>query len=602
MYKSLYKIDSKPFELRPDPAFLWLGEKYKEVLSTLRYGILQNKGFLLLTGSGGMGKTTLINSLVEGLAEDVECAVIADPRMERVDFYNEIAEGFGMNTLFSSKVQFLIQFSHFLHKAHDDGKKVLLLIDDCHLLSQEMLEELRLLSNIEKAEAKLINIFFIGEPQFNEMLIRQRNRAVRQRLTLNAKLMPLNVNETGDYIQHRLCVAGGAEKLFTAKAVQLIHKHSQGVPRFINVLCEYALQAGSSMGRKNIDHKLIKECVQRLDLTIKAASGDANFETLGEKNGCGDSLRDRFVIEKNNGLPTMSGFSVENGGRKRIWLIILPLLFFAGSSLYYFYPRNNIAHTVVKEKNPVQPVVVKEPLVKVTSSPAASVLENSDAEINEKKAAALKNVILSKAYSEEAVQANQEIEETQVIDAVADSVETAIIEDSDPFAQPDEPSIQPEEPVGQHELIGAVEEGNEAVKGQMVEEQLEHRGSVKRNMPDIPPMEPVKIILPLRPNSLQLTRQAKREFDRFVKKLRRYPEAQIVVRGYVSSNADSPENRQLSEKRAEAVGRLMMQYGIDREQLEIKGMGIRNPIASNKTGAGRRKNRRVEIEVLSDGR
>lgn len=535
MYNSQYKFESKPFELRPDPAFLWLGEKYKEVLSTLRYGILANKGFLLLTGSGGMGKTTLINSLVEGLGDDVECAIISDPRLDRIDFYNEIAAGFGMNTVFSSKVQFLIQFSHFLHKAHDEKKKVLLLVDDCHLLSQDMLEELRLLSNIEKADAKLINIFFIGEPQFNEVLVRQKNKAVRQRLTLKSKLLPLNVNETGEYIQHRLCAAGRADRIFTARAIQLIYKHSRGVPRYINVLCEYALQRGATRGKKSIDHRLVKECVQRLDLTAEASSDQVDFESPGEKNISSHFQRDSFVIEKNNGLPTMSGFSVESEIGKRRWLFILPLLFLICSSVYYFYPGRNIAHTVGKGKKQEKPVVLKEPLVKVTTSPAASVLKSSGLEINEKKAAALKHAILSKAYREE-----------------------------------------PEPAAETYQTV--VEEKSETV------------------------VEPVKIILPLRPNSLQLTRQAKREFIQFVKELRRYPGAQVLVKGYVSSDTDSRENRELSEKRAEAVGRLLMKYGIDREQLEIRGMGISDPIASNKTGAGRRKNRRVEIEVLGYGR
>ncbi|WP_457578025.1 AAA family ATPase [Desulfomarina sp.] len=590
MYNSQYKFESKPFELRPDPAFLWLGEKYKEVLSTLRYGILANKGFLLLTGSGGMGKTTLINSLVEGLGDDVECAIIPDPRLDRLDFYNEIAAGFGMNTLFSSKVQFLIQFSHFLHKAHDEKKKTLLLIDDCHLLSQDMLEELRLLSNIEKADAKLINIFFIGEPQFNEVLVRQKNKAVRQRLTLKLKLLPLNVNETGEYIQHRLCAAGGVEKIFSTKAIQLIYKHSRGVPRYINVLCEYSLQAGAARGKKSVDHRLIKECVQRLDLSVDASPDQVDLKLFDRKNQNSNFQRDTFVIERNNGLPTMSGVSVENESGKRGWLLLLPLLFLACSFVYYFYPQNNVAHTVGKEKKQERPVVLQESLVKVTTSPAASVLKSRNLEINEKKAAALKHAILSNAYREKPEaggEAYQAVVESRS-ETVDESVGITRVEDQ--ISTVDE------------EAVAKKEENSRAEVKAPAEKLPESKEVVGQPEKDIPPMEPVKIILPLRPNSLQLTRQAKREFVRFVKKLRKYPGAQVLVKGYVSSDTDSPENRALSDKRAEAVGRLLMKYGIDREQLEIRGMGISDPIADNKTGVGRRKNRRVEIEVLNDGR
>ena len=587
MYNSQYKFESKPFELRPDPAFLWLGEKYKEVLSTLRYGILANKGFLLLTGSGGMGKTTLINSLVEGLGDDVECAIISDPRLDRIDFYNEIAAGFGMNTAFSSKVQFLIQFSHFLHKAHDEKKKVLLLIDDCHLLSQDMLEELRLLSNIEKADAKLINIFFIGEPQFNEVLVRQRNKAVRQRLTLKSKLLPLNVNETGEYIQYRICAAGGLDKIFTAKAIQLVYKHSGGVPRYINILCEYALQRGATLGKKKVDQRLIKECVQRLDLTAEASPDQVDFRSSDGKNIHSNYQRDTFVIERNNGLPTMSGFSVENEIGKRGWLFILPLLFLICSSVYYFYPRNNVARTVRKEKKQEKPVVLKEPLVKVTTSPAASVLKGNDFEINEKKAAALKHAILSKAYRDEPEDG------AKAYQAVAELTDETVVEQAETTRAEDEIPI-----VNKKSVEKEAENSKNAVAAP-VEKPLELKDVVEQPKKDIQPMEPVKIVLPLRPNSLQLTRQAKREFIRFVKKLRKYPGTQVLVKGYVSSDTDSRENRELSEKRAEAVGRLLMKYGIDREQLDIRGMGISNPIGSNKTAAGRRKNRRVEIEVLN---
>ena len=208
MYKSFYKLDRKPFEVLPDNSFLWLGDHQKEALSTLRYGVLDNKGFLLLTGEAGGGKTSLVKALTKSFDSDVVWAVIDDPTLERIDFYNEIARNFGIDKKFTSKVQFLIQFSHFLHKADDDNKKVLLLVDECHLLSQEMLEELRLLSNIEKADSKLINIFFVGEQSFNELIGQPKNRAVRQRLTLTIELPRLTAGETEDYINHRLQLAG----------------------------------------------------------------------------------------------------------------------------------------------------------------------------------------------------------------------------------------------------------------------------------------------------------------------------------------------------------------------------------------------------------
>jgi len=160
MYTSFYKLHSKPFQISSDPAFMWFGEKHKEALATLKYGILDNKGFLLLTGDVGTGKTSLINSLIQSLSEDIVCASVPDPSLEKMDFLNYIALAFGIDREFTSKGSFLIHFKQFLLEAHENNKKVLLIIDESQLLSQEMLEEIRLLSNIEKTDSKLINIFF----------------------------------------------------------------------------------------------------------------------------------------------------------------------------------------------------------------------------------------------------------------------------------------------------------------------------------------------------------------------------------------------------------------------------------------------------------
>ncbi len=191
-------------------------------------GIVDSKGFILLTGAAGSGKTTLLMALTERLEKDILCAVIVDPRLERIDFYNSIGRGFGLQKKFSSKVQFLIHFSHFLHKAEGRNKKVLLVVDNCHDLRQEMLEELRLLASIEKGDVKLLDIFFAGLPEFKDILEKPKNRAVRERLIRQAELPSLTVDETAEYIRHRLRIAGNEDELFTAAAVQAVHRFSQG--------------------------------------------------------------------------------------------------------------------------------------------------------------------------------------------------------------------------------------------------------------------------------------------------------------------------------------------------------------------------------------
>jgi len=171
---------------------MWLGENHKEALATLRYGILDNKGFLLLTGDVGTGKTTLINTLIGSLSKDVIYASVPDPSLDKMDFFNYIAAAFGLGGDFATKGKFLSSFTSFLHKAYENNKKVLLIIDESQLLTQELLEEVRLLSNIVTRDSNpLLNIFFVGQYEFNELLRRPENRAIAQRLTLNYYIEPL---------------------------------------------------------------------------------------------------------------------------------------------------------------------------------------------------------------------------------------------------------------------------------------------------------------------------------------------------------------------------------------------------------------------------
>jgi len=215
MYNSFYNLKAKPFQISSDPSFIWLGENHKEALATLKYGVLDNKGFLLLTGDVGTGKTTLINTLISSLSEQVIFASVPDPRLEKIDFLNYIADSFGIDQDFSSKGKFIIAFSHFLRTAYEQDKSVLLVIDEAQLLTQELLEEIRLLSNINIENSTILNIFFVGQNEFNEVISRPENRAVLHRLTLNYNLVPLNLEQTREYIKHRLKVSGTTEEIFS---------------------------------------------------------------------------------------------------------------------------------------------------------------------------------------------------------------------------------------------------------------------------------------------------------------------------------------------------------------------------------------------------
>ncbi len=269
MYLSHYNLKTKPFLISTDPKFLWLGEKHKEALATLKYGTLDNKGFLLLTGDVGTGKTTLINALIESVGDGTIIATVPDPGLEKLDFFNFIAYAFKLKKRFDNKGAFLVHFSHFLHGIYKKDKSALLIIDEAQRLNQELLEEIRLLSNIEKQDKKLINIFFVGQKEFNDVLLDSRNRALRQRITLNYNIDPLTERETGKYIRHRLKIAGSEEDIFSSSAIREIVSFSKGNPRLINICCDHALLTGYVKGVKKIDAKIIRECAEELKIPGK---------------------------------------------------------------------------------------------------------------------------------------------------------------------------------------------------------------------------------------------------------------------------------------------------------------------------------------------
>ena len=266
MYLNHFNLREKPFNISPDSRFLWLSEKHKEGLANLKYGVTENKGFLVLTGDIGTGKTLLINSLVRITGIKTLIATIPDPDLEIMDFFNLLSDEFNMKKIFISKGDFLIEFKRFLLESFASDKTVLLIIDEAQRLNHELLEQIRLLSNIELDNRKLINIFFVGQSEFNQLILDDRNRAVRQRISVNYQLETLSKPETANYILHRLRKAGATEEIFKPDAVREVFNFSHGYPRLINVICDLALLTGYSKGLKKIGAGVIKDCGKELQI------------------------------------------------------------------------------------------------------------------------------------------------------------------------------------------------------------------------------------------------------------------------------------------------------------------------------------------------
>ena len=264
MYESFYGLNVNPFQISTDPSFLWLGEKHREAISMLKYGIQRSghTGILLLTGDVGTGKTTLINTLFASLGPEIIRVSVKNPSLTPMEFFNHLVSCFGGKKSFETKNQFLREFETFLKNAHKKGRKVLLVIDEAQLLDDELLQEVRLLSNLETDDGQSLMVtFLVGQPEVRENLASAKNRPLVQRITLNHHIDAFTLQETRDYIEHRLEVAGATGPLFSDEAISVVHKHSQGLPRQINVICDNAMLTGYVRGADEISGDIVWSCL-----------------------------------------------------------------------------------------------------------------------------------------------------------------------------------------------------------------------------------------------------------------------------------------------------------------------------------------------------
>lgn len=264
MYTKYYGLTKKPFALTPDPQAVFMSETHQEGLAILKYGILSKKCFLVLTADVGSGKTTLLQALVASLEHDVHLCVLNNPILYRDEFFSFLAKQLGLGWD-GNKAMFLIEFGKMLKACHDKGERVLLIFDEAHVLPVDLLEEIRLLSNLEEMGQDVLSIFLVGQPELNERMRDDRLLPLRQRIGIRFHLHRFTLDETRQYILFRLRHAGARHfNLFSEDAVALIHTVSQGTPRLINIICDHALLAGFAENQPTIDAKLIQESVDDL--------------------------------------------------------------------------------------------------------------------------------------------------------------------------------------------------------------------------------------------------------------------------------------------------------------------------------------------------
>jgi general secretion pathway protein A len=283
MYTEFYGLREKPFSLSPDPRFLFLSDSHREALAHLLYGIEQGEGFIAITGEVGTGKTTLCRTLLQRLEPGSEVAFLFNPQLSGLELLQAIDAEFGLETQGKTRRELMDQLNRFLLTKRQEGRRVLLLIDEAQNLEREALEQVRLLSNLETDTTKLIQIILIAQPELDVMLESPELRQLRQRINVRWRLRPLSQGETRDYVRHRLRVAaGGPREIFTDFALREIHRRAGGVPRVINRLCDRALLAGYAEGAKEIGLGTVAE-VQREFEGRESVAPVGGGASLGEK-------------------------------------------------------------------------------------------------------------------------------------------------------------------------------------------------------------------------------------------------------------------------------------------------------------------------------
>ncbi len=243
MYKDFFGLHADPFSVNPDPRYLFLTPHTEEALACLTYGIQSRKGFVLLTGEVGTGKTTLINKFLEWLrVQKVTTAFVFNSRMDVPQFLDYMMADFGIPCDSESKSQIVLRLYNWLLERYRAGETAVLIVDEAQNLSDEVLEEIRLLTNLETATEKLLQVVLVGQPELEQKLKQPQLRQLRQRLTLRAKTHALTLEETRAYVQQRLRIAGAEEQeIFQQKSLDAVFRHSLGIPRVINLICEHCL-------------------------------------------------------------------------------------------------------------------------------------------------------------------------------------------------------------------------------------------------------------------------------------------------------------------------------------------------------------------------
>jgi len=278
MYTAHFGLSELPFSISPDPRYLYLSQRYREALAHLIYGTQQAGGFIQLTGEVGTGKTTLTRALLEQLPDNVDVALLLNPKQSALEFLHSICDELRITYTARTTKAFVDGMNSYLLEAHSNQRHTVLLIDEAQNLTVDVLEQIRLLTNLETTQKKLLQIILVGQPELRVLLARKELRQLAQRITARYHLLPLTETETAQFIRHRLTVAGQSRMIFNNRALKLIFNISKGIPRLINVICDRSLLGAYAEGKHQIDVDTVKRAAQ--EVTGEICEPDNNQKTI----------------------------------------------------------------------------------------------------------------------------------------------------------------------------------------------------------------------------------------------------------------------------------------------------------------------------------
>jgi len=284
MYKKFFGLRENPFNVNPDPRFLFHTPETQEALACLMYGIKKRRGFILLTGEVGTGKTTLLNKVLDWLrSERVATSFVFNPRLNVTQFLDFMMTDFGIGHESRLKSQMLIRLNQWLLERYRAGEPAVLIVDEAQNLSPDVLEEIRLLTNLETSTEKLLQIVLSGQPELEVKLNQPQLRQVRQRIVLRCKTYPLTLEQVCGYVADRLRIAGcDGRPIFAPEAVEALHQHTGGIPRVTNLLCEHALISAMAKGQRPVPASVVEEVAREFEL--QGAERSATSPVRGGSN------------------------------------------------------------------------------------------------------------------------------------------------------------------------------------------------------------------------------------------------------------------------------------------------------------------------------